>query len=182
MALVAVKRARTSVVVAAVAAIAAAAAVDTVRSRGTSTPATPRPSPVAAELDAAGLSGVLRFTDRGCRVRALRLPSLEPAVPPEVRRCRSDGTPLGTCRGSVVQMRFRLASRLALSDCRAPRTTRVVSVLTRLPEIEEAAVSPDRRWAALASRSSVYFLRIDADNPRIIRLPLAATDLAWVSS
>ena len=176
------KRAQTALVFAAVGAIAAVSAVDALRPRPANEPVKPRPSPVAAELAAARVSGVLRYTDAACRVRALRLPSLEPAVPPEVRRCRSDGAPLTTCRGSVVQMRFRLSSRIAVSDCGEPRTTRVVSVLWLLPEIEEAAVSPDRRWAALASRSSVYLLRIDAESPRIIRLPLAASDLAWVSS
>jgi hypothetical protein len=51
------------------------------------------------------------------------------------------------------------------------------------PDAHALAWSPDERWVAVASRWSVYLLRVAdlaADRqPRIIRLPLVARDLAW---
>ena len=51
------------------------------------------------------------------------------------------------------------------------------------PETHAVAWSPDERWTAVATRWSVYLLPtadVDAGRqPRIIRLPLAARDLAW---
>jgi hypothetical protein len=51
------------------------------------------------------------------------------------------------------------------------------------PSAHAVAWSPDERWVAVASRWSVYLLRmadLAADRqPRIIRLPLVARDLAW---
>lgn len=51
------------------------------------------------------------------------------------------------------------------------------------PRVHAVAFSPDEQWAAVASRWSVYLLSL-ADlaanrQPRIVRLPLAAGDLAW---
>ncbi len=44
---------------------------------------------IAARLGRAGVGGVLYFVDQACRLRALRLPSLEPAPAPRDGGCRA---------------------------------------------------------------------------------------------
>ena len=66
----------------------------------------------------------------------------------------------------------------------SPRGTQVLrSADLPSPSAHAVAWSPDERWVAVGSRWSVYLLRmadLAADRqPRIIRLPLAAGDLAW---
>jgi len=73
------RRLASAVVVAAVAAVAVAAIVDAVR---------PRPAPAldreaAAQLAELGVTGTLVYTDPGCGLRALSLPSLTPARLPD---------------------------------------------------------------------------------------------------
>jgi hypothetical protein len=95
-------------VIAAVAGIGVAAAVDALRGgeRTRDQPvqhsrplAAPKPSDVAAQLREAGLHGTLVHADGGCRLRALRLPDLEPTAVPESagRPVRSAGTDEPSC-------------------------------------------------------------------------------------
>lgn len=89
-------------VIAAVAGIGVAAAVDALRAgepaqdeRMQTRPlSAPKPPNVAAQLQEAGVHGTLVFTDRGCRLHALRLPDFEPAAVPDSagRPTRSGGT------------------------------------------------------------------------------------------
>ena len=65
--------------------IALAAAIDRFAARSAE-PARPT-TQTAAQLRAAGVGGVLYFTDARCRMRALRLPSLRPVRPPETKGC-----------------------------------------------------------------------------------------------
>jgi hypothetical protein len=73
------------VVVAIVVAVAAAAGVDAIRGH----PRRPARAlrPAAAALAKAGIGGTLYYVDEACRLHALRLPSLLPAVAPRVRAC-----------------------------------------------------------------------------------------------
>jgi hypothetical protein len=41
------------------------------------------------------------------------------------------------------------------------------------------AFSPDERWLAVATRASVYLMRVEAPGAGVIRLPHAVRDLAW---
>jgi len=42
------------------------------------------------------------------------------------------------------------------------------------------AWSPDERWAVVATQRSILLFRATGPNPRVRRLPIAATDIAWV--
>ena len=42
------------------------------------------------------------------------------------------------------------------------------------------AWSPDERWAIVATQRSLLLMRATGPNPRVRRLPIAATDIAWV--
>ena len=75
----------TWVVAAAVVAIGAAAAVDAVRGDPEARPAAPAAS--TTKSVAAGLRGVLYYTDENCELRALRFPSLEPTAAPAWDEC-----------------------------------------------------------------------------------------------
>jgi hypothetical protein len=76
----------TWVVAGALAVIGAVAAVDALRGDPEAEPAAPATS--ARESFAAGLRGVLYYTDENCELRALRFPSLEPAEAPAWSDCR----------------------------------------------------------------------------------------------
>jgi len=65
------------------------------------------------------------------------------------------------------------------------RSGRVLVGSSELPSTNERAIawSPDERWTALATRWSVFLIRnadiVAGKEPRTIRLPLVARDLAW---
>jgi hypothetical protein len=84
------RRAATWVVIAAVGAIALAAAVDAVREPGpreaASRPNSERRAAIAA-LRAAGLRGVLTYSDSDCRLHGVTLPDLEPHPAPNGPAC-----------------------------------------------------------------------------------------------
>jgi hypothetical protein len=116
----------TGLVAAAVVALGVAAAVDGVQ-RGGGDPLPPGtttsvPEGAPVELREAGVRGVLTYADRDCRVRAVRLPDLEPHPSGGGRACRltvSGGNVLSfgraiagpqafliaTCRGRTVTLR-----------------------------------------------------------------------------
>src|ERR687892_1350648 len=105
------RRLPTGLLVAAVAVLAAAAAVDALRDGSEPTRRTPpedaRAPERAAAVDAlrtAGATGTLVYSDAGCRLHALRLPSLRPAPASRIQRCEphipTDG--IGTFEGDVV--------------------------------------------------------------------------------
>ncbi|HSK16565.1 MAG TPA: hypothetical protein VK915_10395 [Gaiellaceae bacterium] len=96
----------TWIVLAVVAAIAVAAAADALRGDGSAAgPAPEEPSSATTTQAEDGkpvetaLAGVLYFTDEGCRLRAVRLPSLEPADAPGWSECRFVLSPDGTRAG-----------------------------------------------------------------------------------
>lgn len=50
---------------------------------------------------------------------------------------------------------------------------------TSLTGARAIAWSPDERWTALAKNDSVYVFTTDDRDPHLVRLPVAARDLAW---
>ena len=50
---------------------------------------------------------------------------------------------------------------------------------TSLTGARAIAWSPDERWTALAKNESVYVFTTDDSNPKLVRLPIDARDLAW---
>src|SRR5918996_395966 len=88
------RRLPTGLLVAAVAVLAAAAAVDALRDGSEPTRRTPPEDARAPErtaavdaLRTAGATGTLVYSDAGCRLHALRLPSLRPAPASRIQRC-----------------------------------------------------------------------------------------------
>ena len=296
-------RLTTWLLVAALAAIGLAATLDALLahdgSADTARPATTQDerARLASQLRDEGISGALVVTDRSCRVRRLRLPSLDVVEAASVFRCRPDHgtlaaarckehvlvitTPrrrplydLGACAAqadewwrrvylSTTDLRkaFRFGGRGFPTDPRFVRSYRVTRVawmketrfavvlrvdlhgvvaeilavyerrrplggrtrwttsedrilrleasargnyllavegdalvllddrarvirypLVDLPTVHAIAWSPDERWAAAATRASVYLFAIDSSSPRIIRLPLVAADVSWSAS
>jgi hypothetical protein len=109
------RRLPTGLLVAAVAVLAVAAAVDALRDGSEPTrraPAEDARAPERAEasdaLRTAGATGTLVYSDAGCRLHALRLPSLRPAPASRIQRCEphipTDG--IGTFEGDVVWAGF----------------------------------------------------------------------------
>src|SRR5919106_992687 len=109
------RRLPTGLLIAAVAALAVAAAVDALRDGSEPTrraPAEDARAPERAEasdgLRTAGATGTLVYSDAGCRLHALRLPSLRPAPASRIQRCEphipTDG--IGTFEGDVVWAGF----------------------------------------------------------------------------
>ncbi|HXV95498.1 MAG TPA: hypothetical protein VD695_03040 [Gaiellaceae bacterium] len=96
------RRLATIAVLVAIAAVGAAAVVDAVRpdsgtaseARATGTPAA-EPDPVKTALEAAGIRGVLYYSDPedDCRAHAIRLPGAEQVPPPKLRACRFELPP-----------------------------------------------------------------------------------------
>ena len=105
------RRLPTGLLVAALAALAVAAAVDALRDGSEPTRRAPAEEALAPEraaavdaLRTAGATGTLVYSDEGCRVHALRLPSLRQAPASRIQRCEphvpTDG--IGTFEGDVV--------------------------------------------------------------------------------
>jgi hypothetical protein len=46
-------------------------------------------------------------------------------------------------------------------------------------EVRAVAWSPDERWLALAARGALALVRVGTDTPRVLALPIDATDVAW---
>ena len=108
------RRGVTWIVVAGLAALGFVAAVDSLRSKPerigggvestTTAPETTALQRAVGQLREAGVSGVLTYSDEGCRLHAVSLPELEPAPAPSFQMCRpatSTGG-LGAVDGEVV--------------------------------------------------------------------------------
>lgn len=101
------RRVGTGLVLTAVLGVGVAAAVDALpgaqKKQPASRPARPDASLVNA-LRSAGARGVLTYADAGCRLHAIRLPTLRPARAPEIESCEphipSGG--IGAWKGDVV--------------------------------------------------------------------------------
>jgi hypothetical protein len=181
----------TWVVVAALASVGVAAAVDAIRAEGRvqgepvqgRPVATPQPPDVRAQLRGAGVHGTLLYADDGCRLRALRLPDLEPTVLPE-----SAGGPVGSADTTEASCEIaetpvpphrppfvvRDGDLIRLGEGGSP-----VTLPSGLPAVQDLAWSPDERWLALATRASIWLLALEEPSRPLIRLPLEARDLAW---
>jgi hypothetical protein len=104
-------RVGTGLLVAAVLGVGVAAAIDALPDDERGPAGTNRvvPQPAAVKvLREAGARGVITYSDRGCRLRALRLPSLRAASAPTIESCEphvpSGG--IGTWKGDVVWSGF----------------------------------------------------------------------------
>lgn len=108
------RRGVTWIVVVSLAALGFVAAVDSLRSKPerigggvestTTAPETAALQRAVGQLREAGVSGVLTYSDEGCRLHAVSLPELEPAPAPSFQMCRpatSTGG-LGAVDGEVV--------------------------------------------------------------------------------
>src|SRR5918996_1297069 len=109
------RRLPSGLLVAAVAVLAVAAAVDALRDGSEPARRAPAEDALAPEraeasdaLRTAGATGTLVYSDAGCRLHALRLPSLRPAPASRIQRCEphipTDG--IGTFEGDVVWAGF----------------------------------------------------------------------------
>ena len=94
----------TNFVAIAVSAVALAAVVDAFRASDDpeSSPGGGASAGTAAELRAAGVSGVLVYRDAACRVHAVTLPDLERHAPSRARRCSFAGAAPGLAFGPRV--------------------------------------------------------------------------------
>jgi hypothetical protein len=107
------RRTATWLLVGAVAALGLAAALDALRGEGERVVAAPPPTApdrteeseaAVRQLRAAGVTGVLTYSDEDCRLHAVSLPELEPAPAPSFEMCRpaTSGGGLGVVDGDVV--------------------------------------------------------------------------------
>jgi hypothetical protein len=101
----------TRIIVLAVLGVGVAAGVDALAGAGepARAPANAARSPaLAAKLRGEGLAGVITYSDRRCRLHAIRLPSLRPANAPRIESCEphipTGG--LGAWKGDVVWSGF----------------------------------------------------------------------------
>jgi hypothetical protein len=86
------RRSATWLVVAGLVCLGVAAGVDALRGeRKAASAPRPKAAPpaVVAQLRAAGVRGILTYSDECCRLHAVRLPGLEPARAPAVESCES---------------------------------------------------------------------------------------------
>lgn len=131
--------------------------------RPTRIPADPYTARLAAELEAAGVRGVLYFADRRCGLHGLRLPSLRPAAPPDRARCR-------------LTANARTAARLGdsrLAAILARRKKVVIAVLehrrivAKVPWFESRSarfyVSPRGSFFAVVTDAPDRFFLLDRD-------------------
>jgi hypothetical protein len=98
----------TGLVVAAVLGVGVAAAVDALPESKERVASPGPPQKLVAALSAAGLRGTLTYSDEGCRLHAIRLPSLRAARAPTIQSCEPHVPTggIGTWKGDVVWSGF----------------------------------------------------------------------------
>lgn len=87
-------------------------------------------------------------------------------------------------RGSFFSIATTRPDRFFLLDRNArpgalPDVARTWFGRTSLLDAKAIAWSPDERWTALAKSESVYLFTTDESEPYLVRLPVAARELAW---
>ena len=126
-------------------------AEDAARARGAETPTWRRAA--ADELAEHRIRGTLVWVDPGCRVRALRLPTLDTVVPPRPRSCGPNGRgllpPVAELRPGARPAPGFGEGRPVLSGPNLLRALRENAWRLRRPVITEAAWLDRRRYAAL---------------------------------
>jgi hypothetical protein len=203
-------RIASALVLTAVAAIVIVAVIDALRTPGSpereTTPAGPRP------IDGLTLlSGTLVWTDAACRLHTTSLPTLqEPDRAHRIpcgarlstggRLVDEDPDAIGTtfaARQGSWPPGVGLSLLSQIDALAASPSGRMLAAATRggvvlvkdgaprtLPISDATAFawSPDERWLAAAGEKEVYLVRVLNRDMRIRRLPIAATDVAWVSA
>jgi hypothetical protein len=177
------RRVASGIVLAVVAAVALAAAVDAVREALEPEPARaePRPRPIDRLTMFAGR---LLWTDGRCRLHVTSLATLQEVEPPRSVSCEARLLP----RGKLS--RERIPRRRTVSPSGELRATATDTGLLLVKEgrpvtfpvrdVRALAWSPDERWLAAAGTRVVYAIRLLNRDMRIRRLPIAATQLAWI--
>ena len=177
MAVTATRRAGTWLLLAALVGLAIAAGVDAVRGQaergGTARGRAGTPA-VATQLRAAGVEGVLTYSDERCRLHALRLPALRPATAPAAESCqpRAPSGGITTWKGDVVWSGLGFQTvQVVFSQEELSRTLRqhgwpggfraVQAVLLRGPRygvLAESAYLPRERILVGLQRERLRFL------------------------
>jgi hypothetical protein len=175
----------TVLVIAAVLGVGIAAAVDALPRRGGEDTRTVQPplgtEEATAALRAAGVRGVITYSDQGCRLHSVRLPDLTPASAPTIRSCEphvpSEG--IGAWRGDVVWSGFGFGTiQVVLPRERIDRSVRRWIDADELGVRAVQAVSlQDQRYALLLEDEArrTYMAFFDAN--RLLALyPLVEAD------
>jgi hypothetical protein len=177
------QRFASGIALAVVAAVALAAAVDAVREAVEPEPARAEPRPRFID-SLTLLTGRLLWTDARCRLHVTSVATLQEPRRPRRVPCTARLGPSGRLieRGAPGR---RLVSPSGELVARATARGLVVvkdGTPRLLPIRAPAALawSPDERWLAAAGEKEVYVVRILNRDMRIRRLPIAATQLAWV--
>lgn len=203
-------RIASALILTAIAAIVIVAAADVLRAPGGSERETASAGP--RPIDGLTLlSGTLVWTDEACRLHTTSLPTLqepdrahripcrarlstggrllerEPDAVDTTFAMQEEAWPPGVGLSLLNQIEALAASPSGTMLAAATRGG-VVLVKDGAPRtlpISDAmafAWSPDERWLAAAGETEVYLVRVLNRDMRIRRLPVAATQLAWVAS
>jgi hypothetical protein len=177
------RRVASGIAIALVAVVAASAAVDAVREGLEPEPSRAEASP--RPIDSLTLlSGRLVWIDARCRLHVTSLATLEEPRRPRRVSCRARLLPSGEVGPRDVAPRRLRSPSGELLAVAGPATLRILKDgrLFTLPIAEAAALawSADERWLAAAGRREVHVVRVLNRDMRIRRLPIAATQIAWL--
>ena len=178
------RRVASGIVLAAVAAVAFAATLDAVRDAADPelARAEPRPRPIDGLTL---LSGRLVWIDARCRLHVTSLATLQEREPSRRVSCAaglaSSGEPtrIGKPRRRSMSPSGELVARAGAEGLRLVKEGKPWALPIR--GATALAWSPDERWLAAAGKNEVYVVRVLNRDMRIRRLPIAATDVAWVA-
>ena len=161
------RRVASAVVIAAVGAVAIVAAVDAVE-RATER----KPQVASLRLHFPDARTVLRgrliWIDVRCRLHVTDIATLRQLEKPRRLSCRAGLD----SQGRLTRRRDGPVSLI--------RDGQPISLPVRDPKA--LVWSPDERWALAAGRRSLFLFRPNDPELRFRRLPIAATELAWVAS
>jgi hypothetical protein len=177
------RRVASAVVIAAVAAVAIVAAVDAVeRSRDREL----RPTSLRLHFPDARtvLRGRLLWIDARCRLHVTDVATLRQLRKPRRVSCRAGLDARGRLTRQVRKTETNKLGGLFLARSRdgllaLTRDGKPVQLPVR--RARALAWSPDERWALAAGRRGLVLFRPGDPELRFRRLPIAATDLAWVA-
>jgi hypothetical protein len=177
------RRLASGLVLLVVAAVVLAAAVDAIQSALAPEPARadPKPRPIDGLTL---LSGRMLWSDHRCRLHTTSMTTLQQLEPTRRVGCRLRLTSSGTLeRGAPSRTAFS-PSGLMLAEATQRELTIVKDgrrIRFPLAGMRALAWSPDDRWLAATDGQRTYLIRVLDRDLRIRRLPIVATDLAWLS-
>jgi len=163
------RRVASAVLIAAVGAVAIAAAVDAVeQAADTEARASARSLRLYYPDARTVLRGRLVWIDHRCRLHVTDISTLRRLERPRRVSC-----------GAGLDARGRLTPR---RDDRVSPNEEEAPIGLPLSEPKVIIFSPDERWAIAGGRRSLFLFRPGDSARRFRRLPIAAADVAWVSS